>query len=231
MGKGIVASIPVGCENVFILVIKTLFNKAKEIKWDNSTALVFKAINRLRKWLVCPKIDTPAPLQWASSRPDVLVQLHVETLGPGLQRSLVSEVHVDIRGEQIVHFVTLSGEKADRNQENEKSRHTCSCCWTHQWSFTQEFLPFNQTSDRHVKISASTGPACNAVEWMSCQHLLHEGNVQHIQKKCASTRGNAHVESTSFTLVLGWMMVSPCLLTAIKTMSGKCGSDVCWQQI
>lgn len=160
-----------------------------------------------------------------------LVQLHVETLGPGLQGSLVSEVHVDIGGEQIVHFVTLSGEKEDRNQENEKCRLTCSCRWTHQGSFTQEFLPFNQTSDRHVKISASTGPACNAVEWMSCQHLLHGENVQHIQKKCARTRGNAHVESISFTLVLGWMMVSPCLLIAIKTMSGKCGSDVCWQQI
>lgn len=112
-----------------------------------------------------------------------LVQLHVETLGSGLQGSLVSEVHVDIRGEQIVHFVTLSGEKAERNQENEKYRLTCSCRRTHQWRFTQEFLPFNQTSDRHVKISASTGPACNTVEWMSCQHLLHEENVQHIQKK------------------------------------------------
>ncbi len=30
-----------------------------------------------------------------------------------------------------------------------------------------------------------------------------------------------------FTLVFGCMMVTPCLLMAIRTMSGKFGSDVC----
>lgn len=32
------------------------------------------------------------------------------------------------------------------------------------------------------------------------------------------------------TLVLGWIIVSPCLLMAIRTMSGKFGSDVCWKK-
>lgn len=36
--------------------------------------------------------------------------------------------------------------------------------------------------------------------------------------------------SVFFTLVLGWMMVSPCLLMAIRTISGKLGSDVCWKE-
>lgn len=32
-------------------------------------------------------------------------------------------------------------------------------------------------------------------------------------------------------MVLGWLMVRPCLLIAIRTMSGKPGSDVCWKEI
>lgn len=32
-------------------------------------------------------------------------------------------------------------------------------------------------------------------------------------------------------MVLRWLMVSPCLLIAIKTISGKLGSEVCWKEI
>lgn len=49
-------------------------------------------------------------------------QLHVEPLGLGLQSSLLSEVRVDVGGYQIVHFVALSGDQTDRNQENEQDK-------------------------------------------------------------------------------------------------------------
>lgn len=48
-------------------------------------------------------------------------------------------------------------------------------------------------------------------------------------RKCEiyGRRENALVKDHFFTLVLRWLMVSPCLLMAIKTMSGKFGSEVC----
>lgn len=39
-----------------------------------------------------------------------------------------------------------------------------------------------------------------------------------------------HKNVLFFTLVLGLMMVSPFLLMAIRTISGKLGSDVCWKE-
>lgn len=102
---------------------------------------------------------------------------------------------------------------------------------THQWGFTQKFLPFYQTADSHVKVGASTGPACNVVEWMRCQNLLHEKNKRKEMWNFMGSKKETLLGKNYFsTLVLRWLMVSPCLLMAIKTMSGKLGSDVCWKK-
>lgn len=39
-----------------------------------------------------------------------------------MQGSLLAEVHVDVGGEQIVHFVTLSREETDGNKADEKDK-------------------------------------------------------------------------------------------------------------
>lgn len=67
--------------------------------------------------------------------------------------------------------------------------------------------------------------------WVANTSFRREKNRGDWTDYCANLRWNDLGENSSFTLVLGWMMVSPCLLIAIKTMSGKPSSDVCWKQI
>lgn len=50
-------------------------------------------------------------------------RLHVEALAPGLQGPLISEVHVDVGGYQIVHLVALfTGGKQSEMKEMEKKK-------------------------------------------------------------------------------------------------------------
>lgn len=81
-----------------------------------------------------------------------------------------------------------------------------------------------------MKVGAATAPVSNAVEGVICQHILYK------RKELLMVKSGGRVLNTMLlkmifylllTLVLGWMMVRPCLLMAILTISGKFGSDVC----
>lgn len=85
-----------------------------------------------------------------------------------------------------------------------------------------------------MKVGAATAPACDAVEWVSRQHvLLQEKRLVNEKISRRMTKGDNVTEDfwgVFFTLVFGWMMVTPCLLMAMRTISGKFSSDVCWRE-
>ena len=114
----------------------------------------------------------------------------------------------------------------------------------YQRRFTQDLVPLDQVPHCHVEVGAYTAPVSDAVEWVRSENVLgqdksvgdqqrsgphpHLWNIPASQATTVSLHKFHMFVGSLFTLVLGLMRVTPCLLMAILTMSGKLGSDVCW---
>lgn len=141
MDKGILAYVPLVCKNFQIFFKLKIKSWKSNKKWVKPAAqfVFFKAINRLNsfqrvqiKLVSCAEIDrapsSARPVTWRGRGS----RLHVEALAPGLQGSLISEVHVDVGGYQIVHLVALfkRGKQSDMKETNKQKKKTNQnfCC-------------------------------------------------------------------------------------------------------
>lgn len=119
--------------------------------------------NSLRGWSV-NKLRPPA----AAS--------HVEALRPGQRAPPLSEVHVDVGGDQVVHLVALRLEKEEpevRRRRRHPGEARCERS-TYQRRLAQEFAPLDQVPDGHVEVGAAAAPVSDAVERVNSQLLLKE---------------------------------------------------------
>lgn len=113
---------------------------------------------------------------------------HVEGLRPGRGAPPLSDVHVDVGGDQVVHLVALCLEKEEPEVRRRRRHpgegwgncHRTDACYTwsrrstYQRRLAQEFVPLDQVPDGHVEVGAAAAPVSDAVERVNSQLLLNE---------------------------------------------------------